>query len=159
MIQSSFSFANLINTEDRKLRKWHPALGFVLYLPICIKFIKSCRTDVKTIYALKQDVRAYVGNLIYGITLQMNVGVDLRAENYKYFCLSDTLISEVIALNVETLCSLGKRPGIKFHWHLETISSRFWLAHILLQKFDTSSEKRYKNDKNTNFIMKNQKIH
>ena len=58
-----------------------------------MKFIKSCRTDVKTIYALKQDVRAYVGNLIYGITLQMDVGVDLRAENYEYFCLSDTLIS------------------------------------------------------------------
>ena len=58
-----------------------------------MKFIKSCWTDVKTFYEFKQAVRAYVGNLIYGVTLQMGVRVNLRAENYKYFCLSDTLIS------------------------------------------------------------------
>ena len=57
------------------------------------KIHKVVSDDVKTLYAFKQDVRAYAGNLIRGITLQRNVGVDLRAENYKYFCLSDTLIS------------------------------------------------------------------
>ena len=38
------------------------------------KFVKSCRTDVKTLYEFKQDVDAYVGNLIYGVTLEMDVG-------------------------------------------------------------------------------------
>ena len=35
--------------------------------------MKLCRTDIKTLYALKQDARAYAGNLIYGVRLQMDV--------------------------------------------------------------------------------------
>ena len=64
----------MVNLDDRKWWKWHPESAFVLHLPICIKFMKLCRTDIKTLYALKQDARAYAGNLIYGVRLQMDVG-------------------------------------------------------------------------------------
>ena len=44
------------------------------YLPICMKFIKPCRRDIKILLALQQDMRTYAGNLIYGVRLQVNVG-------------------------------------------------------------------------------------
>ena len=63
------------------MTKMTPSIS--LCFPICIIFIKSCWTDAKTLYAFKQHVRPYVSNLIYGVTFQMDVRVDLRAENYK----------------------------------------------------------------------------
>ena len=36
--------------------------------------MKSCRTDIKTLYAFQTHVRAYAGNLTYGVRLQMDVG-------------------------------------------------------------------------------------
>ena len=61
---------------------------------ISISFISSDLYKIyKALYALKQNIRANVDSLLYSVTLQMDVGVGLRAENYKYFCLSDTLIS------------------------------------------------------------------
>ena len=46
---------------------------------------------------------------------------------------------------------------IQFHWQFLIISSSFRLVNILLWKFDTSLKKRNENDKNTNFLMKNNK--
>ena len=154
-----------MNIEDRKWRKWHPVLTFVLYLLICIRFINSCRTDVKTLYAFKEDVRPYVGNLIYSLTLQMDDGRENWFKSRKIWILlfvRRVNFSKVIALNVGIFCSLGKQPDMQFHWQSGTINSRLWLVIILLQKFDTSlkkkEKKRNENDKNTNFIMKNKKF-
>ena len=36
--------------------------------------MKPCRTDIKILLALQQDVRTYAGNLIYGLRLQVSVG-------------------------------------------------------------------------------------
>ena len=39
-----------------------------------MKFMKSYRTDIKTNYVFQQDVRAYAGNFIYVLRLQVDVG-------------------------------------------------------------------------------------
>ena len=36
-----------------------------------IKFVKSGRTNIKALYVLQQDVRAYTGKFIYGLRLQV----------------------------------------------------------------------------------------
>ena len=51
-----------------------------IIIPVCIKFMKPCRADIKVLLALQQYVRTYVGNLIYGVRLQANVG-DRLAKN------------------------------------------------------------------------------
>ena len=35
--------------------------------------MKLCLTDIKTLYAFQEDVRAYADNLMYGVRLQMDV--------------------------------------------------------------------------------------
>ena len=47
--------------------------------------------------------------------------------------------------------------SIQFRWQLETTNSGFWVVNVLLRKFNTLPEKRNENDKNTNFVMKNNK--
>ena len=91
-----------MNIEDKEWRKWHPVLTFVLYLLICIRFINSCRTDVKTLYAFKEDVRPYVGNLIYSLTLQMDDERENWFKSRKIWILlfvRRVNFSKVIALN------------------------------------------------------------
>ena len=39
-----------------------------------MKFMKSYWTDIKTNYVFQQDVRAYAGNFIYVVRLQVDVG-------------------------------------------------------------------------------------
>ena len=39
-----------------------------------MKFIKPCRTGIKILLALQQDIRTFVDILIYGVRLQVNVG-------------------------------------------------------------------------------------
>ena len=39
-----------------------------------MKFMKPCRTDLKILFALQQDMRTYAGNSIYVLRLQVNVG-------------------------------------------------------------------------------------
>ena len=53
MIQSSFLFANITS----KMENWPLASAFALYIPICMKFRKLCRTDIKILLAFQQDVR------------------------------------------------------------------------------------------------------
>ena len=36
-------------------------------------FMKPCRSEIKILFALQQDVLAYAGNLIYGVRLLVNV--------------------------------------------------------------------------------------
>ena len=69
MIHSSFWFANITS----KMEIWLLASAFILYLPICMKFMKPCRTDIKILLELQQDVRTYAGSLIDGVRLQVNV--------------------------------------------------------------------------------------
>ena len=47
---------------------------------------------------------------------------------------------------------------IQFHWHLDTINSRFWIVNMLLQKFDTLLRKRSENDKNKFYDEKQRKM-
>ena len=46
---------------------------YSLYLLICMTFMKPCRSEIKILFALQQDVLAYAGNLIYGVRLLVNV--------------------------------------------------------------------------------------
>ena len=48
-------------------------IGIFLYLPKCIKFIKSCPTNIKILCAIQEDVRSYGSNLVYSIKFQVNV--------------------------------------------------------------------------------------
>ena len=43
--------------------------------------MKPCRMDIEMYLALQQDVRAYAGNLIYGVRLQVNLGDRLAKLN------------------------------------------------------------------------------
>ena len=71
------------------MTKMTPSINICFIPSDCIKFIKSCWTDVKTLYAFQQDVRAYVGNLIYGVTLQTGVRVDLKADKNTNFIMKN----------------------------------------------------------------------
>ena len=51
-----------------------PNISIFVYLPLSLKFMKPCRTNIKLLYAFQQDIREYAGNLIYGVRLQMDVG-------------------------------------------------------------------------------------
>ena len=48
--------------------------------------MKSCRTDIKILLALQQDVPTCSGNLIYGVRLQLNVG-DRLAKKIMRCCI------------------------------------------------------------------------
>ena len=78
MIQSSFLFANITKWQNRLL-----ASAFALYLPICMKFMKPCRTDIKILLALQEDVHTNADNLIHGVKLQANVADRLAKKNFQ----------------------------------------------------------------------------
>ena len=59
-----------------KWQNWLLALAFALFLPLCMKFMKPCRMDIKILLALQQDVRIYVSNLIYGVRLPVMWEID-----------------------------------------------------------------------------------
>ena len=82
MSQSSFLFANITN----KTAKVTSRSAFALYLPIYTKFMTPYVTDIKTLLALQQDVRTYAGNLINGVSLQVNVG-DRLAKKFFFSAL------------------------------------------------------------------------
>ena len=65
------------------MENWLLASAFALYIPICMKFMKLCRTDIKILLAFQQDVRTYAGNLIYGVRLQVNVGDKLAKKIFQ----------------------------------------------------------------------------
>ena len=64
MIQTSFLFSNITN----KMAKLTSSIGIRFVLPVCKKSMKPCRTDIKILLALQQDVRTYSGNLIYDVS-------------------------------------------------------------------------------------------
>ena len=68
-----FNLAFYLLILPTKWQNWLLASALALYLPICIKFMKTCRTDIKILLALQQYVRTYAGNLIYGVRLLVNV--------------------------------------------------------------------------------------
>ena len=68
-----FSLAFYLLILPTKWQNWLLASVLALYLPICMKFMNTCRTDIKIVLALQQDVRTYAGNLIYDVRLQVNV--------------------------------------------------------------------------------------
>ena len=68
-----FNLAFYLLILPTKWQNWLLASAFALHLPICMKFMNTCRTDIKIVLALQQDVRTYAGNLIYGVRLQVNV--------------------------------------------------------------------------------------
>ena len=47
-----------------------------------MNFMKLCRTDIKILFALQQDVRTYAGNLIYGVRLQADVRDRLAKKSF-----------------------------------------------------------------------------
>ena len=48
-----------------------------------MKFMKPCRTYIKILLALQQDVRTCAGNLIYGVILHVNVGDRQAKKNFQ----------------------------------------------------------------------------
>ena len=99
-----------------------------------------------------------VGNLIYGVTLQMDVRVDLRAKNYKYFCLFNTLNSLKSQVSMSRFCALwesGRAYNSTDSWKLSIFISdwlKFCCENLILHQ-----KKRNENNKNKIFIMKNKK--
>ena len=63
MIQSTFLFASITNLED-KIAKLTSVIAILLciflYLPICMKSMKLCWTDIKILFALQRDVNKQV---------------------------------------------------------------------------------------------------
>ena len=55
--------------------------------------MRSCRGDIKTFDSFQHDPRAYGGNLIYGVRLQMDVG-DRVVETF--FCCVDALFRKAL---------------------------------------------------------------
>ena len=51
-----FNLVFYLLTLTTKWQIWLLALIFVLYLPICMKFMKPCWKDIKILLALQQDV-------------------------------------------------------------------------------------------------------
>ena len=56
-----------------KWQNWLLASEFPLYLPVCMKFMKPRRMDIKILLVMQKDVRTYAGILIYDVRLQVNV--------------------------------------------------------------------------------------
>ena len=53
-----------------------------------MKFMKLCRTDIKILLALQQDVRTYAGNLIYGVRLQVNGEINSLNKSFSASCIA-----------------------------------------------------------------------
>ena len=65
---------------------------------------------------------------------------------------SERIFWKVAVLNIVSIYSI-----IQFHRQLRITNSDFGLIILLLRKFDKSSKKRNENDKNTTFLIKNNK--
>ena len=48
--------------------------------------MKPCRTDIEILFTLEQDVCTYVGDSIYGVRLQVNVGDSQAKKNLSVHC-------------------------------------------------------------------------
>ena len=126
---------HLTSLEDKKWQNWHPASAFILYLPICMKFVKSYGTDITTLYVFQQDVRAYAGNFTYALRLQMIVGNrlnDTKCPNKEFFLVRIFLYSVRIQENMDY-----KKLRI---WSLFTQCISIWKK---LRKIDFASDGHY----------------
>ena len=70
----------------------------------------------------------------------------LHLKSFRGFWICAGLwICWILNIPVFSVCRFWiSRVIIQFRWQLETTNSRFWLVNILLQKFDTLSEKEMK---------------
>ena len=86
----------------------------------------------------------------------MDVRVDLRAENYKYFCLFNTLNSLKSQVSMLRFCAFwknGRAYNSTDSWKLSILISdwlKFCCENLILYQ-----KKRNENNKNKTFIMKN----
>ena len=115
--------------------------------------------------------RKSFGTLCYIVILCQYL-IKIKSNQYFFKCNSTEQLSLIILLlciyfsRVEgpdsssyLVSGSGVPVSTQFHLQLEFTNSHYvsdWLI-FLLQKFDTSSKKRNENNKNTNFIMKNNK--
>ena len=147
MIQLAFYLLIL----PTKLQNWFQASAFSWFLLTCLKFMKLCRTNIKKLLMLQQDVTTYTGKLMYGVRLQVNVGNRLTKK-----CFSALLhCSENKKLRKKGNVSDGhfREGSLNFNFSIASINSNYIdiLSFPKKLKFDDTNIF-------TKFLIREQKI-